>query len=134
MLVKNSKSQGFTLIELIIVTVLLGILAAVAAPRYLTFTRKAEKAVEIAVVAQLREAVERYANDKFISDGRYEYPANPFQLVEVSTYIGMVGGVDDDGASDQLAESFASALLSSSSPDAGSRKPPGLPGAAQGGR
>ena len=97
MLIKDSKCQGFTLIELIIVIVLLGILAAVAAPRYLTFTRKAEKAVEIAVVSQLREAVERYANDKFISDGRYEYPANPFQLVEVSTYIGLVGGVDDDG-------------------------------------
>ena len=41
----NNK-KGFTLIELIMVTIILGILAAVAIPRYMTTVTKAEEAAE----------------------------------------------------------------------------------------
>lgn len=40
----NNKTRGFTLIELVIVVVLLGLLAAVAIPRFLDVTERAEDA------------------------------------------------------------------------------------------
>jgi prepilin-type N-terminal cleavage/methylation domain-containing protein len=45
---KNNK--GFTLIELIMVTIILGILAAVAIPRYTTSVSAAEAAAEDAAL------------------------------------------------------------------------------------
>ena len=96
--IKNTNSKGFTLIELIIVTVILGILATVAAPRMLGTIGGAETAAEKAVVAALRSAVEDYALEKFMIEGRYEYPPDPFTLVEVTGYVGTgsnVNGLND---------------------------------------
>ena len=96
--IKNTHSKGFTLIELIIVTVILGILATVAAPRMLGTIGSAEAAAEKAVVAALRSAVEDYALEKFMIEGRYEYPPDPFTLVEVTGYVGTgeyVNGLND---------------------------------------
>ena len=81
---KNNK--GFTLIELIMVTIILGILAAVAVPRYMGTVNQAEAAAEKAVVDALRAAVENYSTQEFLENGRYDYPANPFDLVDVDGY------------------------------------------------
>ena len=80
--------QGFTLIELIIVTIILGIMAAVAVPRYMNTVDISEAAAEQAVIDALREAVEKYSTEQFMVHGRYDYPTNPFELVDVDGYCG----------------------------------------------
>ena len=93
---KNNK--GFTLIELIMVTIILGILAAVAVPRYMGTVSQAEAAAEKAVVDALKAAVENYATQEFLEKGRYDYPSNPFELVDVDGYCGSCDGGMEDGS------------------------------------
>ncbi|WP_337841479.1 prepilin-type N-terminal cleavage/methylation domain-containing protein [Rheinheimera sp.] len=52
----NKAQQGFTLVELIIVIVILGILAVTAAPRFLNFSGDARKAVLDTVKASVETA------------------------------------------------------------------------------
>ena len=63
-MLKNSK--GFTLIELIMVTIILGILAAVAIPRYMTSVEKAESAAEDAVISAIKAGLETYATEQLL--------------------------------------------------------------------
>ena len=50
------NKKGFTLIELIIIIIILGILAAVAIPKYMDMSDKAKKAVAESVLGALRGA------------------------------------------------------------------------------
>ena len=96
--IKMKNNKGFTLIELIMVTIILGILAAVAVPRYMGTVSQAEAAAEKAVVNALKAAVENYATQEFLEKGRYDYPANPFTLVDVDGYCGECDGGMVDGS------------------------------------
>ena len=74
--------KGFTLIELIMVTIILGILAAVAIPRYMTTVEKAEAAAEDAVIGSIRAGLETYATEQLMDNGRRSWPTNPWDALE----------------------------------------------------
>lgn len=76
-MVRNTK--GFTLIELLIVVVIIGILAAIAIPK---FSATREKAYISSMKADLRNL--QSAQELFYSD-----PANAY------TYAGAIGDLDD---------------------------------------
>jgi len=79
---KNTQKNGFTLVELIIVMVLLGILAAVAVPRMSSSIQSAEENTEQKFLSTIESALEVYALDEFVNNSAKRYPGNPFEVLE----------------------------------------------------
>ena len=78
---KKRFNEGFTLIELIIVMVIMGVLASVAVPRYLESIANAEESAENAVINSIRNGLKQYAGDKLYKEGRATWPDNPFETL-----------------------------------------------------
>ena len=78
---KKKFKEGFTLIELIIVMVIMGVLASVAVPRYLDSIANAEESAENAVINSIRNGLKQYAGDKLYKEGRPTWPDNPFDAL-----------------------------------------------------
>jgi general secretion pathway protein G len=68
------RARGFTLIELLVVMAALGLLLALAAPRYYEHVDRAREVVLKNNLAAMREAVDRFRGDR----GRY-----PDELAEL---------------------------------------------------
>ena len=107
---KKNLNNGFTLIELIIVMVILGIMAAVAVPRYLDSISNAEESAEDAVISAIRSGLKAAANDSLYTNGRASWPTNPFDALSekpagydsndngTESNIGQLDGIaDEDG-------------------------------------
>ncbi len=77
----DNTNKGFTLIELIMVMIILGIMAAIAIPRYLETIQKSEISSEDAVINKLCVAIENHAQHKFLTEGRRYWPSNPFDAL-----------------------------------------------------
>ena len=72
------NKNGFTIIELIMVMIIIGVLAAVAIPRFQDVVIESEIAVEQRVINTIYNGLETYAREKYIENGVRSWPENPF--------------------------------------------------------
>ena len=85
-MVKNSKHhRGFSLIELVIVVVIMGIISAIAIPRLSRGARNAGASAVKGNLATLRNAIELYAAEH---DGNYPGATIALQLTQYSNATG----------------------------------------------
>lgn len=68
------NSSGFTLIELVMIIVILGILAAVAIPKYFDLQAQAKKSAELGTVGGVRSGISTYYADQCRLTGGCLYP------------------------------------------------------------
>ena len=79
----KKTNNGFTLIELIMVMIILGVLAAVAIPRYMDTIENAEESAEDAIITNVQAALENHAVHKLLDSGCRIWPDNPFDALKV---------------------------------------------------
>ena len=72
------NKNGFTIIELIMVMIIIGVLAAVAIPRFQDVIIESEVAVEQRVINTIYNGLETFAREKYVANGVRSWPENPF--------------------------------------------------------
>jgi prepilin-type N-terminal cleavage/methylation domain-containing protein len=83
MAISRIRNQGgFTLIELVIIIVVLGILAAVAIPKYQDISSEAKEAATRAALGSIRSGITIYYANQAVSTGTATWPS----LVQLGTY------------------------------------------------
>ena len=72
------NKNGFTIIELIMVMIIIGVLAAVAIPRFQDIVIESEVAVEQRILQTISDGLETYARERYVANGVRSWPENPF--------------------------------------------------------
>jgi type IV pilus assembly protein PilA len=125
---KETRKKGFTLIELMIVVAIIGILAAIAIPNFLTYQCKTKQSEAKTLLRNIRISQEiyfvrknTYADDidhiGFIStkgDSRYTYAidsANGYNFKASATALPEKGLTNSDGGHDKWTITVNATLL-----------------------
>ena len=80
---KERKMRGFTLVELLIVLLILGILIGLAVPRYLTALEKSKETTFCSNVRSIISAMETYR----MNQGTMEYPEDVSVITTSAAYF-----------------------------------------------
>tara|TARA_R100001163_G_C4993378_1_gene145146 strand:+ start:35 stop:475 length:441 start_codon:yes stop_codon:yes gene_type:complete len=80
-ILKEKMNEGFSLVELVMVMVILGILAAVAVPKMTNVLHSAAVRAEKTTVDTIWSGCESYASDKLLEEGTESWPYNPLSVM-----------------------------------------------------
>ena len=80
---KTNNNKGFTLIELIMVIVILGILAAVAVPKFFDLTAQAQIKNKKSIVGNIKSGLQLFSANKIVTTGVKVYPKAPMKLSSI---------------------------------------------------
>ena len=80
-ILKEKMNEGFSLVELVMVMVILGILAAVAVPKMTNVLHSAAVRAEKTTVDTIWSGCESYASDKLLEEGTESWPYNAISVM-----------------------------------------------------
>ena len=91
----RSYQKGFTLFEVIVIIIIVGLLSAIAIPKYISLTKDVEKASVQSVIGSLRSALGLYSAKQIVSNQPIT-AHNPFDDLSAKppNYAGAFGDVD----------------------------------------